>query len=66
MTGVVESFDEQQGGGEVRSDSGESLYFHCVALSDGSRVIRPGTRVTGQRSVGRLGRDEVVDVRPAP
>lgn len=66
LTGVVESFDEQRGDGEVRSDDGESLYFHCVALADGSRIISPGRRVSGQRAVGRRGRDEVLDVRLEP
>ena len=65
VTGVVDSFDEQRGDGEIRSDVGESLYFHCVALWDGSRVIAPGSRVSGRRAVGRLGRDEVVDVQLA-
>ena len=63
VTGVVSSFDEQRGDGEIRSDAGEVLYFHCVELCDGSRVIAPGARVSGQRAVGRLGRDEVIAVQ---
>lgn len=64
--GVVESFDEHLGSGLLRSDDGESLYFHCVALADGTRVVSPGTRLTGQRAVGRLGVDEARDLRETP
>lgn len=63
ITGVVEEFSERRGDGLVRADNGELLYFHCVSILDGSRRVEPGTRVTAQRSVGRLGRDEVVALR---
>jgi cold shock CspA family protein len=59
IAGFVESFDDRRGDGQIQSDHGERFYFHCVAISDGSRSIRVGARVTGERRVGRLGRDEV-------
>lgn len=62
VDGVVETFDERRGDGVVVSDRGERLYFHCVSISDGSRLIDPGVRVRAQRRVGHLGRDEVTDV----
>lgn len=62
VVGVVESFDDRRGDGVVRSDAGESFYFHCVAIADGSRHIEPGVRVRAERRVGHVGRDEVVAV----
>jgi cold shock CspA family protein len=59
IAGVVESFDDRRGDGYIQSDDGERLYFHCVEIIDGSRTIPVGVRVTAQRRVGRLGRDEV-------
>ena len=59
VTGVVESFDVHRGDGVVRSDEGERLYFHCVAIKDGSRQIEVDVRVRGQRRVGHVGRDEI-------
>ena len=61
--GVVESFDERRGDGFIRSDRGERLYFHCVAIADGTRRIETGTTVEARRRVGHVGYDEVGDVR---
>lgn len=63
ILGIVASFDDHRGDGEIVSDQGERLYFHCVSLSDGSRSIAVGTRITGGRSAGHRGRDEVVVIR---
>lgn len=60
--GTVESFDAHRGDGLLRGDDGVPYYFHCVMIADGSRSIPVGVRAVGRRSVGRLGRDEVVDV----
>jgi hypothetical protein len=38
------------------------FYFHCVSLANGTRHIEPGVRVTGERRVGHVGRDEVAAV----
>ena len=63
LIGVVEVFDDQRGDGVVVSDAGEQLYFHCVAISDGSRTIDVGTRVAGERRVGHRGRDEIAAIK---
>jgi cold shock CspA family protein len=45
-TGVVATYDERRGLGQVTDDAGGSLFgFHCTAISDGSRQIEAGTRV---------------------
>lgn len=59
ILGIVESFDERRGDGEILSDHGERLYFHCVSISDGSRTIEVGTRISGRRGPGHRGHDEV-------
>ena len=63
ITGGVVSFDEIRGDGVVTTELGESLYFHCVNIADGTRVIPIGTFVSGIRVVGRLGQDEIADLR---
>jgi hypothetical protein len=62
IVGVIEIFDEQRGDGWFVAETGERLYFHCVAIKDGSRSIPTGVRATGIRAVGRLGRDELIDL----
>lgn len=62
VRGVVARFDARRGDGVIRTDEGEELYFHCVALRDGTRDVEAGTRVVGVRRVGHLGRDEVGDI----
>jgi len=62
ISGVVVYFDDRRGDGFVRSDGGEDLYFHCVSISDGSRHVDEGERVSARRSVGRRGHDEVVAI----
>jgi hypothetical protein len=59
MWGVIESFDPRRGDGSFLSATGESLYFHCVDIADGSRDIEVGARARGIRRVGHRGRDEV-------
>jgi hypothetical protein len=63
LEGVIEAFNEERGDGLFRSDAGELLYFHCVCIADGSRAVPVDARARGLRSVGRLGRDEIIDVR---
>lgn len=62
ITGVIEVFDERRGYGFVRSDAHEQFYFHCVDIADGSRTVAVGAPVVARRVVGRVGRDEVVEV----
>jgi cold shock CspA family protein len=54
---VVE-FDEHVGTGTVEGDDGARLFFHCVAIADGSRRIDVGADVTYHVVPGRLGRYE--------
>lgn len=63
VTGVIEKFDDRRGDGWLRADDGESFYFHCVAIADGTRKIPVGTPVQARRCVGHLGHDEVADIR---
>jgi cold shock CspA family protein len=64
IEGVIAHFDDSRGDGVLRTSRGESLYFHCVAISDGSRTIANGIRARATRAVGHLGHDEVIDVQP--
>ncbi|MHB8380254.1 MAG: hypothetical protein ACYDB2_10130 [Acidimicrobiales bacterium] len=63
VLGDVLSFDERRGDGVVRSDAGEMLYFHCVSISDGSRHVDEGERISARRAVGHRGHDEAVSLR---
>jgi cold shock CspA family protein len=62
ITGRIASFDERRGDGIFLDDDDQPFYFHCVEISDGSRMIAAGVRASGERRVGRLGRDEVANV----
>ncbi len=62
MTGVISSFDEVRGDGLFITDEGETLYFHCVAIKNGTRVIDVGVRASATRVVGHQGRDEASDI----
>ncbi len=62
MKGTVRSFDARRGDGVIESDDGQSYYFHCVSIADGSRSIEPSTRVSARVSVGLLGRDELTEI----
>ena len=64
LRGVVIDFDERRGDGTMRSDQGESFYFHCLEIADGSRIVPVGARVRAERSSGRLGRDEARHLAP--
>jgi cold shock CspA family protein len=64
MRGLVEAFDEHRGDGLIRGEDSEGFYFHCVNIADGSRTIAVGERVSAQRSVGHLGRDEATEIVP--
>ncbi len=43
--GVVERFDAEIGLGIVADDEGRRWTFHCTAIADGTRMIKPGTAV---------------------
>jgi cold shock protein len=61
-SGAVAAFDEPRGLGEIRSDDGDDVFFHCTAIADGSRTIEVGRRVRYQVVPGRLGRWEAASV----
>jgi cold shock CspA family protein len=63
-TGVVESFDDPRGLGEVRADDGAVLPFHCTSIADGSRTIAVGQHVRFTVVPGRLGRWEAARITP--
>lgn len=65
MRGVVVAFDDHRGVGKVRGDDGRELFFHCTAISDGSRSIAEGTPVEFDVTAGHLGRWEARPVRPS-
>lgn len=65
-TGSVAGFDDPAGYGTIRADDGREVFFHCVAVADGTRTIAPGTPVTFDLAPGHHGRWEAVDVRPRP
>lgn len=63
--GTVVEFDAEVGLGVVALDDGRALPFHCVEITDGSRVIAPGTPVWC-RVVARLGADEAASLESRP
>ena len=62
--GEVVDFDEPAGYGTIRSDAGERYFFHCTAISDGSRTISSGTHVTFDVVPGRRGQWEAARIGP--
>ncbi len=64
--GVVTSFDEPRGLGEVESADGMIHPFHCTAIADGSRDIEVGTEVVYRVVPGQSGRWEATAVTPPP
>lgn len=65
MRGVVTTFDDPRGLGEVTSEDGVTHSFHCTAIADGSRTIDEGTPVTYEVVAGRMGRWEAARITPA-
>lgn len=46
LTGVVSEFDAKRGLGDIVGDDGNVWPFHCAEISDGSRQISVGQRVS--------------------
>ncbi len=63
-TGTVVAFDEHQGLGKVRAADGQELFFHCTAITDGSRRIDVGTAVAFTVVPGHRGTWEAAEVQP--
>jgi cold shock CspA family protein len=57
-TGTVTAMDDLRGVGTVTASDGESFFFHCTAVADGSRHIEVGTKVVFVAAPGHLGRFE--------
>jgi len=64
MDGRVVRFDAHKGYGFVRSADGEELFFHCTAITDGSRTVEVGTEVEFERVAGHSGRYEAIKLSP--
>lgn len=54
-TGVVTTFDDDRGLGEITADDGSLHRFHCTAIADGTRTIAEGTKVRYDLIAGRQG-----------
>lgn len=61
-TGVVDSFDSEQGLGWIVDDRGRRWLFHCTAIFDGTRTIEPGASVRFELRAGGPGRLEAFSV----
>jgi len=64
MHGTVTAFDVDRGLGEVTTDDGDVLPFHCVEIADGSRSIDVGVSVHFEVML-KLGRREASHIAPA-
>jgi CspA family cold shock protein len=64
MLGTVLEFDDDKGFGTVRADDGgRDYFFHCTAISDGSRTIPAGAEVEFEVVAGHLGHYEATAIR---
>lgn len=61
LEGVVVAYDDHAGFGELEA-GGTRYWFHCTALTDGSRHAEPGQRVGFRVVPGHLGRWEAGEV----
>lgn len=60
--GRVTAFDEARGLGSVETPGGASFAFHSTAITDGSRKIAVGSRVSFLAAAGLGGRYEAASV----
>ncbi len=65
LLGTVCDFDDAKGYGHVVGADGVELFFHCTAITDGTRTIPVGASVHFEVVAGRLGRWEAAGVRLA-
>jgi cold shock CspA family protein len=61
VRGTVSNFDKEVGLGEITSDDGRIVPFHCTVIADGSRDIAIGVTVEFEL-MGKLGRYEATHV----
>ena len=64
MRGAVTTFDEAKGYGTVTDTSGDTWFFHCTAITGGSRTIEVGATVAFEVVPGGLGRYEAARLTP--
>jgi cold shock CspA family protein len=64
MRGVVATFDDARGLGEVAAEDGATYPFHCTAIADGTRTIAEGAAVRFEVVAGRMGRWEAARLTP--
>lgn len=64
--GVVATFDDHRGYGTVVTTGGRELFFHCTAVTDGSRTIEVGTEVAFDEAPGHGGRWQATRLIPIP
>jgi len=62
VTGVVTTFDERRGLGEIAGADGVRYPFHCTRIADGSRTIAVQAAVEFAVVPGNLGRWEAADI----
>jgi cold shock CspA family protein len=60
--GIVRTFDERRGRGEIAAEDGTTYGFHSTAIADGSRRITGGTPVEFDVIAGLPGRWEAAAI----
>lgn len=67
-SGTVVEFDDAAGIGRVRDDGpdGETRFFHCTAIADGTRTIEVGAKVIYDVRPGHLGQWEAAAITRVP
>ena len=60
--GTVSAFDAHKGYGTVTGDDGETWFFHCTQIADGTRTIPNGVNVEFELVPGRNGRWEAAHI----
>ncbi len=63
-SGRVVEFDDAKGYGYVETDDGRRLFFHCTAITGGSRTIAVGIAVTFEIVAGHRGQWEASALKP--
>lgn len=64
VIGRVLEFDAERGLGMLTTRDGDTVAFHCTAISDGSRTVEVGKDVVFVIAPGHLGLSEARDVTP--
>jgi cold shock protein len=63
LKGTVSEFDEAKGYGNIRTDDGRDLFFHCTQIGGGTRTIPVGVTVEFEIVPGHGGRWEASEIR---